>query len=397
MRRALYIDGESGAAGDMLLAALIDLGIDATALAAALRPIVPSPFALYVEPVTTCGIAAKRLRVEVAAEAKHRTLAEVDDFLDRGDLSEGVRTRCRAIFQRLATAEATVHASTPQRVHFHEVGGNDALIDIIGVVWSLAELHIDAVYCAPLVLGSGVGRSAHGPIVYPAPAVMAILQGQPVQLVSGLGETTTPTAAAILAEVAEFSRQVMLTPERVGYGAGTHTFSDRPNLVRATLGHVDTPVDTDLLWLATSDIDNTRPEVFDWLADRLRAAGAVDVMISDVGMKKNRRGHRVEALCDAPSRAAIADVILTETGSLGVRWVPVWRTKLPREIVAIDTPWGAIRVKVARTAHGRRGIAEYDDCRVAAERAGEPLVKIIATVERLFDGSSARLGPEPKE
>jgi len=395
--RALYIDGEAGAAGDMLLAALIDLGIDPADLTRVLQPIVPCSFEIVVEAVAVNGIAARRLHVQVAEEAGHRSLADIVRLLDPSGLSAAVKERCAAIFRRLAAAEAKIHSSTVDRVRFHEVGGNDAMIDVIGVVWSLAELRIERVCCAPLVLGSGVGQSAHGSIHYPAPAVLEILRDQPVQLVAGLGETTTPTAAAILAETAEFTTRLLLVPERIGYGAGTHVLPDRPNLVRATIGTVEGDWETDELWLVTSDIDNTRPEVFDWLAERLRAAGAADVTMTDVAMKKNRRGLRVEALCPAPARAAVAEVILAETGSLGVRWTPVWRTKLRRHVETVETPWGPIRVKVAHTAHGPRGIPEYDDCREAAARTGEPLMKILETVERLFAGASMRATHDLKE
>lgn len=382
--KALYIDGEAGAAGDMLLGAMIDLGVDTAQLTEILKPLIPSDFSLHVESVSLYGIAAKRLKVQVVEQPGHRHLKQVLSILDRGDLAPNVRKRAGAVFRRLAEAEARIHSSTLEKVHFHEVGADDAIIDIVGVIWSLDALGVDSVYCAPLTLGSGVGRSAHGPIHYPAPAVLQILDGCPTRRVDGLGETTTPTGAAILAEVAEFTTELVISSEAVGYGAGTRNFPDRPNLLRATLGRLQQDWETDQLWVATSDIDNTRPEVFEWVEHRLRDAGAVDVLTTDIGMKKSRRGTRLEVLCISSDRSAIAEIILTETASLGVRWHSVLRTKLPRTIETVETEWGPIRVKVARTAYGPRAVPEYDDCRAAAVASGVPLLQIIETAQRIY-------------
>jgi len=382
--KALYFDGEAGAAGDMILGALIHLGVDPSFLGSALTPITPVPFSLRSERVSVSGIAATRAVVEVAEEKKYRHLSEIEDCLERGDLPALVRERARRIFHRLADAEARIHNSTREKVHFHEVGATDAIVDIVGTVYGLELLGAEQVCAAPLVLGSGVGVSAHGSIIYPAPAVLEILRGIPVRYESGLGETATPTGAAILAEIAEFVDDLSFTPEAIGYGAGTRQFADRPNLIRATLGQVHEAFEHDSLWLATSDIDNTRPEVFAWVAELLYQSGAVDVTLTDVSMKKGRRGTRVEFLCDQTQRNALAEIVLTETGSLGVRWQRVSRTKLPRRIDTFDTPWGPIRVKVAITPRGERGIPEYEDCRSAAKTSGVPLMQIFDTVSRLF-------------
>jgi hypothetical protein len=392
----LYFDGEAGAAGDMILGALIALGLDHELLAQVVGPIAPAPFTLRVESVSINGVSAQRVHVDTAEEACHRSLPEIEALLERGGLSVAVKARSAAVFRRLATAEAQVHGSTPERVHFHEVGATDAVVDIVGACWGLTELGITSVFSSSLVLGSGLGRSAHGPIIYPAPAVIEILRGHPVRLESDLGETTTPTGAAILAEVAEFVDELMIVPEKVGYGAGHRTMADRPNLLRATMGVVPEVYDTDRVWLAASDIDNTRPEVFDWLVDRLRKAGAIDVTMTSVSMKKGRLGVRVEALCDAQDRTVVAAIILSETNTLGVRWLPVFRTKLSRRIESIETPWGPVRVKVADTSEGVRGVPEYDDCRRAAEESGDPLITIIDTVTRLHAQRHKLAGEKPE-
>lgn len=382
--KSLYIDGQSGAAGDMILGALIDLGVDPTAIEAVLRPIVPSDFELQVSRVSVNGIAATCVVVVVAEEVKHRHLPQVLSLLDKGDLSPTVKAGVARVFQRLAEAEAKIHSSTLEKVHFHEVGANDAIVDIVGSIWALDQLGVERVYAAPLVLGSGVGRSAHGAIHYPAPAVLEILKGKPVTIVDGLGETTTPTGAAILAEVAEFTPSIQFIPERTGYGAGTKTLADRPNVLRATLGVVQSGFEHDTIWLGTSDIDNTRPEVFEWVIERLREAGAIDVVTVDIGMKKGRCGTRIEMLCYASQRQDLASIILNETGSLGVRWQQVQRDKLSRRIETVQTPWGPIRVKVAETARGERAVPEYDDCRAAASKHHIPLLEVIDRTAHLY-------------
>lgn len=382
--RTLYFDGQAGVAGDMILGALIDLGVDANALTAALRPITPVAFTIHTERVSLCGLGATRVRVDVGEEKSHRHLAEIEGLLECGTLSAPVRERARQIYRRLADAEAHIHSSTREKVHFHEVGAIDAIVDIVGSVWGLEQLGVEKLFCAPPVLGSGVGRSAHGPIIYPAPAALEILRGCPVRFEADLGETTTPTGAAILAEMAEFVDDMTITPEKVGYGAGHKTFDDRPNLLRATLGSVAVTFDTDHIWLGTSDIDNTRPEVFDWLAERLRDAGAIDVMLTAVGMKKGRQGTRVEILAPTDKCQMMTEIVLRETGSLGVRWNPVERMKLPRRVETVASPWGDVRVKVATLPDGERGIPEYDDCSRVAGQHNVPLQTVIETVTRLF-------------
>lgn len=382
--KALYIDGQAGAAGDMILGALVDLGVDPKGIEAVLRPIVPGDFELQVSRVSVNGIAATRVAVAVAEEVKHRHLPQVLSLLDKGGLSAAVRSGVARIFQRLAEAEAKIHSTTLEKVHFHEVGANDAIIDIVGSIWALDQLGVERVYSEPLVLGSGVGKSAHGTIHYPAPAVLEILRGKPVTIVDGLGETTTPTGAAILAEVAEFTPSIEFIPERTGYGAGTKTLADRPNVLRATLGVVQSSFEHDTMWLGTSDIDNTRPEVFEWVIERLRADGAIDVVTLDIGMKKARRGTRIEVLCDAAQRQKLASIILSETGSIGVRWQQVRRDKLVRRIESVATPWGQIRVKVAVMEHGDRAIPEYDDCRAAASKHHIPLLEVIDRTTHLY-------------
>ncbi len=392
--RALYFDGESGVAGDMILGSLFALGLDHQRLAQLVSAIAPAPFTIRVENVSVNGVTGRRVHVDTNEEQGHRSLSQVTQLLDRGGLSATVKARATAVFRRLATAEAAVHGATPETVHFHEVGAIDAIVDIVGACWGIEQLGISTVFASPPVLGSGLGRSAHGPIIYPAPAVLEILRRKPVRVVADLGETTTPTGAAILAEFAEFVEDLMLVPETVGYGAGHKSMPDRPNLLRATLGVVPELYDTDLLWLAASDIDNTRPEVFDWLRECLSGAGAIDVTMSSVSMKKGRLGVRVEAICDSNSRTDIAGIILSETNSLGVRWIPVSRTKLGRRIESVETPWGTIRVKVAETPDGPRGVPEYDDCRRAAENSGVPLIEIIESATRLHAQQLARAAGE---
>ena len=258
--RALYFDGQAGVAGDMILGALVDLGLSVDDLTAVLRPIAPVDFKISVEQVSLYGLGAKRVTVEVGNEKSHRHLGDILALLEKGNFSEATKQRIGRVYRRLAEAEAHIHSATPETVHFHEVGATDAIVDIAGSIWGLEQLGVTHVLSAPIVMGSGTGRSAHGPIIYPAPAALHIMRGLPVRFEEGIGETTTPTGAAILAEVAEFTDELLMIPESIGYGAGHKTFDDRPNLLRATLGTVDESFDSDHIWVGTSDIDNTRPE-----------------------------------------------------------------------------------------------------------------------------------------
>lgn len=331
-----------------------------------------------------CGIAATRAVVTVAEDVKHRHLPQILSLLEKGNLPECVRNQAIGTFTRLAEAEAKVHSSSVETVHFHEVGANDAIIDVVGSLWAMNSLGVEKVYAAPLTLGSGLGVSAHGAIAYPAPAVMEILKGQPVNVVEGIGETTTPTGAAILAEVAQFVDHLRISPLCLGYGAGTKSFTCRPNLLRATIGQIDDMFEHDVICVGSSDIDNTRPEVFEYAVARLREAGAIDVTMVDVTMKKGRRGVRLEVLCAPWQRAEMSSIITSETGSLGVRWMTVQRDKLRRSIETVDTPWGPIRVKVADNGTALRAVPEYDDCRLAASKHDIPLLEVIDRVTALY-------------
>jgi uncharacterized protein (TIGR00299 family) protein len=290
------------------------------------------------------------------------------------DLSATVKERAIAIFTTLAEAEGTVHGLALDDVTFHEVGAIDSIVDIVGTAIGLVALTIDHAYVSPLPLGSGIVRSQHGIIPVPWPATIELLRGFPVRTGDGNGELITPTGAAIVRTIARAGPAPMLNVERVGYGAGTKTFPDRPNLLRLLMGTIAVNVVTDEMVVIETNIDDANPEIYEYVMEQLFAAGARDVWLTPAQMKKNRPGTTLHALAEPSQRDAIASVMLRETSSIGVRSYPVQRTALPREEVTVETEYGAVQVKMARAPDGTLNVApEYESCKQRARARGVPL------------------------
>jgi uncharacterized protein (TIGR00299 family) protein len=296
-------------------------------------------------------------------------------MIDSSSLSADVKQKALAIFTKLAQAEGHVHGIPADDVSFHEVGAVDSIVDIVGTAIGLVDLKIEHAYTSVLPLGSGLVRSRHGVIPVPGPATVELLRGFPVRVGDGNGELITPTGAAILSALATPNEPVPpLSIERVGYGAGTKSFADRPNVLRLLLGTISHPARADEFIVVETNIDDTNPELYDYVMERLFAAGARDVWLTPAQMKKNRPGTVLHALTDAGARDAIAAVILAETSAIGVRCFAVQRTVLPREQLIVDTEFGPIAVKIARAPDGSLNIApEYDSCRTVARQRGVPL------------------------
>jgi len=276
-----------------------------------------------------------------------------------------------AIFGRLADAEGRVHGVAAEAVTFHEVGAVDSIVDIVGTAIGLAALAVDRVYCSPLPLGSGLVRSQHGVIPVPGPATAELLRGFPVRVGDGDAELVTPTGAAIVAALVDPAQPVPpLQIEAVGYGAGTRTLADRPNILRLLLAQVATGAASDEVVEIAATIDDANPELYAHALEAVFAAGARDAWLVSALMKKQRPGVVLHALVDAGGREAVAAAILRETTAIGLRFHAVQRTVLPREVVSVQTPYGAVRVKIAVAPDGTRNVApEYEDChRIASER-----------------------------
>lgn len=380
-----YLDCFSGVSGDMLLGALVDAGVPLDALRDEVSRLGIDGWDLRAERVTRAGIAATRVHVDLAeAPQPHRRLADITSLLEASSLAPADRGRALAVFTLLAEAEAHVHGSQPETVEFHEVGALDAIVDIVGGVAGMRLLGAGAVFCSALPAGGGTARSAHGALPVPAPATLEIMARAGLPMDSAAGdrgmELVTPTGAALVATLAAFERPAMHI-ERVGYGAGGRDPDGWPNVLRLWFGEAIEPARPAMLLIETN-IDDMGAEVFGYVQERLFAAGAADVWFQSIQMKKNRPGVLLSVLCGAEREDAVADVLLRETSTLGVRVTPVRRHEAPREVLQFESSLGPAAVKVKRLAGAApRVAAEYEACRRIAEARGMPLLEVYRVVE----------------
>lgn len=381
MSRVLYFDAFSGVSGDMTVGALLSLGVELERLRSELAVLPLGGYALRAGEKLVHGIRACKFDVDVAAHEHgdshpHRAYADIRAMLTGSALQPRVRETALAIFARLAEAEGRVHGVPADAVTFHEVGALDSIVDIVGTAIGLAALDVESVYVSSLPLGSGTVTSQHGTIPVPAPATVELLRGFAVRVGDGSGELVTPTGAAIVATLAR--RGAALPPmsiDAIGYGAGTRTLADRPNLLRLLLGHATAAAAAgdDLIEIATN-IDDTSPELYEHVMEQLFAAGARDVWLAPAQMKKNRPGTVLHVLAEPAAHEALAALVLRETSAIGLRFHLVRRVVLPREQITVGTEYGAVQVKIAHAADGTINVApEYDDCRRIARERGVPL------------------------
>jgi hypothetical protein len=383
--KLLFLDAFSGIAGDMTIAALLDLGVPFGVLEEVVRPLGLEGVRLSVEPVRVGAIGAHRFSVEVEAPQPERTHAEIDQLLASAPLDPDVVGLARRIFRRLAEAEAQVHRVAVEAVHFHEVGAVDAIVDVLGAAAGLVYLGAEVVV-SPLPLGHGRVNTRHGWLPLPAPATVLCLRGLPTYEAGIEAELVTPTGAAIAATVATgFSRWPTMAPERVGWGAGSHRLPDRPNVLRVVLGlplEVSPAGDEDYV-LLESNLDDFTGELAGHALESLLATGALDAWVVPCTMKKGRPGMVLGALGRREQATLLAAVILRETSSLGVRHTRVGRTERPREVRMVETRYGMIPVKVSSGPYGPVGLKpEFDACRDAARLHGVPVREVLAEALR---------------
>jgi uncharacterized protein (TIGR00299 family) protein len=387
--RIAYFDCFAGASGDMILGALLDAGIKPEVWQGELSRLNLSGYELRIDRVQKQGIAATAVRVLVSEGSQERRLAEIEELIGASQLPAEVKETGVEVFRRLAVAEARVHGTTPDRIHFHEVGGVDAIIDIVGAVLGLQLLGIEEVYASALPLGHGFVDCAHGRLPLPAPATVELLQGVPVLSRDVEGELVTPTGAAILTTLARgFGPFPPMTVEGIGCGAGQRDFPF-PNLLRLLVGTTSTALDArmETLTLLEANIDDLNPEFYGHLMERLFTAGALDVYLTPVQMKKNRPGVVLSVTCPPAQAEALAALVFAETTTIGLRRQEVQRWALARERVEVETPYGAVGVKVARLG-GKVMTAspEYEDCRRLALERGVPLKEVYTAAEAALRG-----------
>jgi pyridinium-3,5-bisthiocarboxylic acid mononucleotide nickel chelatase len=393
--KVVYFDCFSGLSGDMTLGALLACGADENDFRRALENLRVPGYNLHIRRRNVEGLMATDVDVELleADQGHGRHLSDIADIYEKSDLSPQVRENAFAIFTRLAEAEAKVHGTTPDAIHFHEVGAVDAIVDITGTCILLEMLGIEAVYASPLPMSRGFVDCQHGRMPLPAPATVELLMGLPAYPVSVRGELVTPTGAAILATLAgpeRFGEPPAMTPRAVGYGSGKKDFgAPFPNLLRVIIGDTapgstagtrsavnadGTP--TTVVVLETN-VDDATPEVLGYAQERLFAQGALDVYFVAAQMKKNRPGTVVTVLSSHETADALTQTLLEETGSFGVRRTVAERSVLERTAALVETPYGTVRVKIG-TQSGKTIAAtpEYEDCRRLAVQSSVPLREV---------------------
>ncbi|HVC83915.1 MAG TPA: nickel pincer cofactor biosynthesis protein LarC [Solirubrobacteraceae bacterium] len=383
MNRLAYVDAIAGVAGDMLLGALLDAGADPGYVRRGLAALALDGLALETAATRRHGIAAQRVSVLSAPERDvHRSWADVRDLLDGAALPPRALERAHAVFAALARAEGRVHDVAPETVRFHEVGALDAIGDICGIVLALEDLEIDELACSPLPAPRGLTEAAHGRLPLPAPATLELLRGAPLYGVDIGVELVTPTGAAVVAALAvEFGPLPAMHLQAVGYGAGTRDLKELPNVVRVLVGERDRiaggdGVREDVLLIETN-LDDLSPELVPDAAERCFAAGALDVWVSPAQMKKGRPGIVFSALARPADERAVAEAILRETTTLGVRVSPARRWELAREWISVEVDGEAIRVKLGfLDGQAVNASPEHDDCLAAARRTGRPVKEL---------------------
>ena len=386
-----YLDCFSGVSGDMLLGALLDAGVPEAYLREVLAGLRLPGVGLAVERRVAQGFVATKVTVACghaprhgAQHHDHRHLADIAELLAAAALPPQVRDAALAVFTRLAEAEAAVHGTTVDAIHFHEVGAVDAIVDIVGTVAGFAHLHIDRLICSPLPLTRGWVACDHGEIPLPGPAVCRLLAGVPVYGENLEQELVTPTGAALVRELAHgFGPMPPMRLARTGYGAGSLERSDgRPNLLRLLLGQAAEVAEAQEVEVIETHLDDWNPEFWPHVSERLLAAGALDVCLVPIQMKKGRPGFLLRVIGEPATRLAITTVLFSETSTIGLRLRREERMTLPRETVIVATPWGELAAKRIATPAGKIIVPEYEVCRQVAERHGVPLQAVYAAVGR---------------
>lgn len=378
--KTLFLDAASGIAGDMFVAALVDLGVPFAAVVEAVSGLGLEGFDIVLRRARVGSIGATHLEVVVREPQPERDWGEIRDLLDRAALLPGTRDRALRIFERLAVAEAAVHRVHADEVHFHEVGAIDSIVDIVCAASCLEYLGA-RLASAPVPLGWGFVESAHGMLPLPAPATLECLKGLPTYDAGLEVELVTPTGAAILATMAEsFAQWPAITPERVGWGAGTRTLPDRPNALRAVLGRANEgPRPAGELLVLEANVDDLTGELAGHAIQALLGAGALDAWAVPITMKKGRPGLVLSALVRAPEADRLAGIVLRETTSLGVRKLAADRLERPRREAMVETRFGRIPLKVAEGPYGApQAKPEFDACEQAAKLAGVSVREVLA-------------------
>ena len=387
--KAAYFDCFSGISGDMTLGALVDAGCSLDALRDKLQQLPVPGWEISSEKVWKNGMAATCVRVKTQDTLKHRSLTTTLEILEKSGLESRVKVRASSIFRELGEAEAAVHDVPIEKIHFHEVGAVDAIVDIVGACIGFEELGFERFACSALNVGGGTAKMAHGVLPVPAPATARLLMGKPTYSNGVQRELVTPTGAAIVATLCDsFGPQPAMKVSAIGYGAGTADLEAQPNVLRILAGEMSPSVDSHggTIRVLEANLDDMNPQIFGYLLEKALAAGALDVFGTPVQMKKSRPGTLVTILCKPEDQTKFEEMLFAETTTLGVRSYLVERRALPREFVKVETEFGDLRVKVAwKDGRVQHASPEFDDCRKLAEEKNVPLHEVMEQAMLRFE------------
>jgi hypothetical protein len=388
-----YLDCFSGISGDMFVGALLDVGLPLEGLFAELKKI-PLGFYEFKRTRTLRGhLVGTRVEILVPGKQPSRKLRDIEALIRDSELSAGVKERALKVFSRLAEAEGRLHNMPPEQVHFHEVGAVDAILDIVGTCIGLEFLEISHLTCSPVNVGSGCVQAAHGSLPVPAPASLELLKDLPIYSSGVDGELVTPTGAALISTLATgFGPIPPMRVERIGYGAGAREIPGHPNLARLLLGESAEPVRVrdgapgdEVVSVIEANVDDMSPQLYGYFIDQALAAGALDVTCTPIQMKKDRPGILLSVLCTPEKGDALAQMLFEQTTTIGVRIYEARRKILERELVSIQTPYGTVKVKVARRDGKVLNVApEYEDCQRLATEKGVPLKQVMIAAQASY-------------
>ena len=370
----------------MILGALLDAGLPIDDLRGALGTLAVDRDAVWTERVTRRGVTATKFQVRGETPAtmhghdhghhhSHRTLAEISRLIDGSSLSAAGKERAKELFAKIGEAEAAIHGTSMDKVHLHEVGALDSIIDIVGTVYALETLGVERIVSSPLNVGSGTVKTSHGVYPVPAPATARLLRGAPIYAGTQAAELVTPTGALLVTSYADsFGPVPAMRTSAIGYGAGTRDLPDTPNVLRVMVGEADSRATSHAVTVIEADIDDMNPQIFGALMDRLLAEGALDVFYTSIQMKKNRPGTLLTIVATPESRERLTSTVFRETTTIGVRYREMTRECLDREKVTVETPLGPVRFKVARrNGEVLNASPEFDDCARIAAATGTPI------------------------
>lgn len=384
--KTAYFDCFSGISGDMLLGALIDLGLNIDDLKKELKKLNISGYEITAKKQQKNHITATKLNITVKQKQNHRHLNDICRIIDESKLDSDIKESSKKIFLKLAKAESKVHNIDINSVHFHEVGATDSILDIVGTLIALKKQNIEKIYTSPLPLGTGFVKCAHGTIPIPAPATVELLKGVPIHQTATKGELVTPTGAAIITAITtQFSGMPEMQIEKIGYGAGTSDF-DRPNLLRIFIGTTSETYEQDTVNIIETNIDDMNPEYYSHITEKLFTNGALDVYLTNIHMKDNRPAIKLTVIAAQETTGKLTDIIFTETTTFGIRIYRGMRKKLFTQKKQVKTRYGTITIKIGKTKDKTITISpEYKDCKKIADAHGIPLKEVYDLAKKSYD------------